>query len=126
MPKQRICEWCDGAFVPEGRGNFHYCSLGCRHEGKMANDAGYRREQLFARDSGVCAHCGAVDREWQADRIVPACYGGRYALDNMRTLCIPCHKAQTARMRAYYQIGAHWGEGSRKSRPFEPDWEQKA
>lgn len=36
---------------------------------------------------------------WQADHIVPVCEGGGEArLDNLRTLCTPCHKAETAKL----------------------------
>lgn len=32
---------------------------------------------------------------WEADHIIPHSEGGTYAIDNMRTLCVPCHKART-------------------------------
>lgn len=33
---------------------------------------------------------------WQADHIVPVCEGGgTCGLENLRTLCLPCHKAET-------------------------------
>jgi 5-methylcytosine-specific restriction endonuclease McrA len=32
---------------------------------------------------------------WEADHIIPHSEGGEYVLENMRTLCIPCHKART-------------------------------
>lgn len=37
---------------------------------------------------------------WQADHIVPVIEGGANHLDNIRTLCVPCHKAETARLAA--------------------------
>lgn len=33
---------------------------------------------------------------WHADHIVPLAEGGTNALSNIRTLCVPCHKAETA------------------------------
>ncbi len=33
---------------------------------------------------------------WHADHIVPLAEGGTNALANIRTLCVPCHKAETA------------------------------
>lgn len=37
---------------------------------------------------------------WQADHIVPVAEGGgECGLDNLRTLCSPCHKAATAALR---------------------------
>ena len=36
---------------------------------------------------------------WEADHIVPVVEGGDSSLDNMRTLCIPCHKGVTTELR---------------------------
>lgn len=33
---------------------------------------------------------------WHADHIVPLAEGGTNALSNVRTLCVPCHKGETA------------------------------
>lgn len=33
---------------------------------------------------------------WHADHILPLAEGGTNALANIRTLCVPCHKAETA------------------------------
>ena len=33
---------------------------------------------------------------WDADHIVPVVEGGQSTLENLRTLCVPCHKAETA------------------------------
>ena len=54
-----LCRWC-GAAVPKGR--FTFCGDACVHEWKLRTDPGYLREQVFARDRGVCALCG-VDTE---------------------------------------------------------------
>ncbi len=36
---------------------------------------------------------------WDADHITPVIEGGGNGLDNLRTLCIPCHRAETAALR---------------------------
>jgi 5-methylcytosine-specific restriction protein A len=36
---------------------------------------------------------------WEADHIVPRVEGGNNKLDNLRTLCVPCHKAETRLLR---------------------------
>jgi 5-methylcytosine-specific restriction protein A len=92
----------------------------------VRTDPGYLREQVFARDRGVCAACG-VDAEalrknkrkldyaarkqfekewglrrhlWDADHIVPVVEGGGECdLANVRTLCLKCHRAATTALR---------------------------
>lgn len=96
------------------------------HQWKLRTDPAYLREQVFARDRGVCAACGIntatlrrdkrkldygarriFEREWgrrkhlwDADHIVPVCEGGGECdLSNMRTLCLRCHREATAALR---------------------------
>ena len=119
-----LCRWC-GAKVPTGR--FTFCCAGCVHEWKVRTDPGYLREQVFARDGGVCARCGLDTEEmrrnkrkldyaarrqfekdwglrrhlWDADHILPVAEGGGECdLSNMRTLCLKCHREATAALRA--------------------------
>ncbi len=96
------------------------------HQWKLRTDPSYLRDQVFARDRGVCAECG-IDTEalrknkrkldyaarrvfekewglrrhlWDADHIVPVVEGGGECdLSNMRTLCLKCHRAVTAALR---------------------------
>jgi 5-methylcytosine-specific restriction enzyme A len=120
---QKTCRWCGGA-IPRGR--FTFCGAACVHEWRLRTDPGYLREQVFARDRGVCAVCGldteALRKErrkldyasrrwfekewgirrklWDADHIVPVVEGGGECdLSNMRTLCLKCHRAATAELR---------------------------
>jgi 5-methylcytosine-specific restriction endonuclease McrA len=37
---------------------------------------------------------------WEADHIIPVILGGGNTLDNLRTLCVPCHKKDTAELAA--------------------------
>jgi 5-methylcytosine-specific restriction endonuclease McrA len=122
-PQRGYCRWC-GAAVPPRR--FTFCSPGCVHQWRLRSDPGYLRQQVFARDRGVCAHCG-LDSEalrknkrkldyvarqqfekewgvrrhlWDADHILPVVEGGGECdLSNMRTLCLKCHSAATAELR---------------------------
>jgi 5-methylcytosine-specific restriction enzyme A len=122
--KRGPCRWC-GAEVPSRRRTF--CGPGCVHQWRLRTDPGYLREQVFARDRGVCAGCGldtealrkdkrkldyAARRQfekdwggrrnlWDADHIVPVAEGGGECdLSNMRTLCLKCHREATAALRA--------------------------
>jgi 5-methylcytosine-specific restriction endonuclease McrA len=116
--KRGLCRWC-GIAVPKGR--FTFCSQDCVHEWKLRTDPAYLREQVFARDRGVCAQCG-LDTEamrkdkrkldwkarkqfekewglrrklWDADHILPVYQGGGECdLTNMQTLCLRCHRAK--------------------------------
>jgi 5-methylcytosine-specific restriction enzyme A len=37
---------------------------------------------------------------WEADHIIEVSNGGETSLDNIQTLCVPCHKAKTKQMHA--------------------------
>jgi 5-methylcytosine-specific restriction enzyme A len=60
-----ICRWC-ALEVPRRR--FTFCSEDCVHEWKLRTQPAYLREQVFARDRGVCAGCG-VDAMAEARRL---------------------------------------------------------
>lgn len=123
-----LCRWCS-LEVPAGRRTF--CSDWCVNEWRLRTDPGYLREQVFARDRGVCSTCGADtvaewnrirrirgarklealaawgltsrfrSSLWDADHIVPVAEGGGECdLDNIRTLCLKCHRKATAELRA--------------------------
>ena len=124
-----VCRWC-AAPVPQSR--FTFCGPECVHQWKLRTDPGYLREQVFARDRGVCARCGtdteALRRDkrkldfaarrrfekewgsrrslWDADHIVPVVEGGGECdLANMRTLCLKCHREETAALRLRRLLG---------------------
>lgn len=122
-----LCRWCN-LEVPAGR--FTFCSEWCVNEWRLRTDPGYVREQLFARDRGICALCGADAGEcwielkrsrgaqrqrllahwglkrltrktlWDADHVLPVCEGGGECdLENLRTLCLICHRRETEALR---------------------------
>jgi len=119
------CRWCKG----EVRGRRRtFCSDVCVHEWRLRSSTSYLRECVYARDQGICAFCGidtiALRRRilrlsfgrrvvemrmlgivrgrkswWEADHILAVAEGGDSCLDNMRTLCISCHRSVTAELR---------------------------
>ena len=127
-----LCRRC-GKEVPLGRRTF--CSDECVHEWRLRTDPGYLRDRVFARDWGVCALCGLDtvafyrrfqmlparkraalrgsldmpalrDSFWDADHIVPVMEGGGECdLGNLRTLCLWCHQAETAKLRKRRRLG---------------------
>lgn len=122
-----LCRWCNLEVPPR---RFTFCSEYCVHEWRLRTDPGYLREQVFARDRGVCALC-AVDTIaafaelkrsrgvhrlrllerwglkrfsrhslWDADHILPVIEGGGECdLENIRTLCLRCHREQTVALQ---------------------------
>jgi 5-methylcytosine-specific restriction enzyme A len=124
-----LCRWCQLEILARRRRTF--CSDYCVHQWRLRSDPGYLRDQVFARDRGVCTVCGidtmaaytALKRSrgkarvealalwglktvqtrrslWDADHILPVAEGGGQCdLDNIRTLCLPCHREATADLR---------------------------
>ena len=124
-----LCRWCELEILSKRRRTF--CSDYCVHQHRLRTDPGYLRDQVFARDGGVCQACSAdtvaiyaalkrsrgaaraaglslygmktiTSRRslWDADHILPVAEGGGQCdLDNLRTLCLPCHREATAQLR---------------------------
>ena len=131
---RNLCRWCS-LEVPSGR--FTFCSDFCVEEWKLRSSPGDLRNRVFQRDRGVCAVCrvdcqaallhlkkargtarlklraewgfsGNRKSLWDADHIVPVAEGGGECdLSNMRTLCLRCHRAETAALRARLGESAH-------------------
>ena len=125
-----LCRWCDLEILARRRRTF--CSDYCVHQWRLRTDPGYVRDQVFARDHGICAVCRidsvaayhALKRArgpvrtaglrlygmrsiaarrslWDADHILAVAEGGGQCdLDNLRTLCLLCHREATAQLRA--------------------------
>lgn len=122
-----LCRWCNLEVI--GR-RLTFCSDFCVHQWKLRTDPGYLRDQVLARDRGICKSCGVDTRAafadlkkargvaklkllerwglkkvsrkslWDADHILPVIEGGGECdLDNLRTLCLICHRAVTAELR---------------------------
>ena len=70
---------------------------------KIRSGLEYRlwRESVFKRDDWTCVWCGVRGVELNADHIKPFAYFQelRFAIDNGRTLCVPCHKTTGTYLR---------------------------
>jgi len=68
------------------------------------------REQALVRDCGLCVLCkeqGQVTKATEVDHIVSVEEGGEHMdLNNLRSLCSPCHAGVTAdQTRRRYGVG---------------------
>ncbi|HEY3246030.1 MAG TPA: HNH endonuclease [Phycisphaerae bacterium] len=124
MDQPRRCRQCRDA-VPKGRRTF--CGPQCVHEFKIRHWQSYAAQHVRRRDCEVCSLCGMDCRKlyrilrrtrrarqtlmrmglktswprrlWEADHIIPRAEGGGLlGLENLRTLCLWCHRAQTAQL----------------------------
>ncbi len=56
------------------------------------------RRQALTRDLWTCQSCGFVDRSGallDADHIIRLVDGGAHSVENIQTLCRPCHRRKT-------------------------------
>jgi 5-methylcytosine-specific restriction enzyme A len=130
-----LCKGC-GKEVPPSL--WLFCSSSCADLWKLKTDTAYIREQVFLRDHGICARCGCDTVEalrqinalpspqrkrrkqelkitgrktlWDVDHVLPVfCGGGECSLDNLRTLCLVCHKRETAALALWRSgVGHRW------------------
>ena len=104
------CLHCDSDIVDRKR--YTFCTKKCSDEFRILTSPSYARLVVFRRDNGICAGCrrdtlaGTVFEKrrrsqgtghlWQADHITPVAEGGgECGIENYRTLCTACHKAET-------------------------------
>ena len=87
-----ICRFCGGRVVPPRR---TWCGEACIEEWRTRTDSAHARRLVLARDGHRCVKCGAGGT-LEVDHIVPIAEGGKgVGLDGLRTLCRPCHRAET-------------------------------
>jgi HNH endonuclease len=75
-----------------GHAQEHFRSLLPR-EGRYADARAQWLRATVLMDLGLPPGRGTL---WDADHVVPLVLGGGDTLENLRTLCIPCHAAVTA------------------------------
>ena len=108
-----ICRWC-GQEVPKGRRTF--CGDECVHEWRVRTDPSYVRREVEKRDQEVCGRCGVDTKTirqerprnwycgyhlWEAHHRVPVSEGGgECGLEGYETLCLECHRRETAELAA--------------------------
>ena len=130
-----LCRWCDLEILAKRRRTFcsDYCvhqwrlrsDPGYLRDQVFARDGGrcavcaadtvaifaaLKRARGTARQEGlrVFGMRSITSRRslWDADHVIPVAEGGGQCdLDNLRTLCLLCHREETARLRARLQAG---------------------
>ena len=141
-----LCRWCRQEVPPRRRS---FCGERCVHEWKLRSQGDYLRAQVFARDRGRCRACGldtlALERRlkglgplarertlkrlglpekvvslWEAHHVKGVFEGGGgCGLDNLRTLCVVCHRRATRSQRVRARRPADPGCGGPASEPSE-------
>ena len=134
-----LCRWCDLEILAKRRRTFcsDYCvdqwrlrtDPGYVRERVYARDRGMcaecgadtgkifaalKRARGRAREEGLRLYgmktIASRRSLWDADHIVPVAEGGGQCdLDNLRTLCLICHRAATARLRERMKAGGREG-----------------
>lgn len=102
-----VCDRCGTALT--GR-RTRWCSDACMYEWRQQHDWGAARNAAVKRDGHKCVKCGAAEYHgWrepektvrlEVNHIVPRegrgyGFGCHNHLDNLETLCVPCHRAVT-------------------------------
>lgn len=107
-PAPGICRWCNlpiTKVLKNGKVSKSTWHQSCVNEYKFYHWPSYTRKIVWKRDKGKCNSCGhQCDKKgkngWDMDHIIPL-YAANYEkwawdLDNLQTLCKPCHKKKTA------------------------------
>ena len=65
-----LCRWCGHVITAPRRRTF--CGESCVHEWRIRSSPSYVRDQVWARDEGICRRCGTsvkdAERAWKRQR----------------------------------------------------------
>ena len=77
---------------------------GWHHGGKSRQERGYGaqwiklRNVILARDKHLCQPClakGLLTAATEVDHVISKAKGGTDAMENLRSICSPCHRRKT-------------------------------
>ncbi len=70
-----------------------------RAQGHLQEAVGFRALRLWRDLVTLAGFDARRSTWWEADHKHPLSEGGSHELGNLRTLCIPCHRRETAKLR---------------------------
>lgn len=86
------CTWCGNSVKPP---KACWCSQDCVHAFKAVSCIAHQRRIVIDRDGDSCASCGSVG-PFELDHVIPVAEGGGVCgPDNLRLLCLACHKRES-------------------------------
>lgn len=103
-PRPCTAPRCKQMSVSGGRCKQHQQKAWASSEGKTATERGYGhswrkvRKQALERDQYLCQEClkhGIATLATDVDHIINKAQGGTDELNNLQSLCNPCHKNKT-------------------------------
>lgn len=107
-PKQCNSAGCKEYSIYQGRCEKHKPKAWASSEGKTPTERGYGsvwrkiRKQALLRDNHLCLVClsnGIYTQAQEVDHILNKAQGGDDSLDNLQSICKPCHKRKTIEER---------------------------
>lgn len=114
--RKRISEWMQGRMVGSKNPIWKGGITPFRNAIHKSSEYKIWRNAVFLRDNWTCVFCGQRGVRLEADHIKPFALFPelRFAIDNGRTLCKPCHqKTPTYGFQKGY---TPWNKGKRKNR----------
>lgn len=101
----RECRFCKSSFVfsskPFSNSPGNYCSIKCRNDGYASGAVSYGHKGLrprwrsirdkFIKKNDFCNQCGTQEKKLQVHHINPYRSSKYDGLENLITLCVPCH-----------------------------------
>ncbi len=83
----------NGSGLPTLKSNHPTLPAPEKNYGKGRGGRQWRRikQQVHERDQWTCCGCGRVTMDLQCDHIVNTAQGGTDDLNNLQSLCKPCH-----------------------------------
>lgn len=117
---------CCGTRLPEDSASVKFCNKTCRKrfKNRTSKIRKSRRKAVLERDNYKCRKCGAI-YTLTVHHIIPLHKGGGWELDNLITLCKPCHDEAHGIVRRKDGVSYRLSPYQRRRIPSERDLSPK-